>query len=83
MGSVERRQYGVASATVGTMRLTGQMLSLGLATLLFALFIGPVQITPEYYADFLTAIRVGFTVFRGAVWGGRVRQSRAGEGSVV
>jgi MFS family permease len=63
MGSVERRQYGVASATVGTMRLTGQMLSLGFATLLFALFIGPVQITPEYYADFLTAMRVGFTVF--------------------
>ena len=29
MCSVERRAYGVASSTLGTMRLTGQMLSLG------------------------------------------------------
>jgi MFS family permease len=63
MSSVERRDYGVASATLGTMRLTGQMLSLGTAMLLFALFIGPVQITPEVYSAFLTAMRTAFTLF--------------------
>jgi MFS family permease len=63
MSSVERRDYGVASATVGTMRLTGQMLSLGTAMLLFAIFIGPVQITPEVYPAFLAAMRTAFTLF--------------------
>ena len=37
MSSVERRFYGVASATLGTMRLVGQMLSLGIAVLICAL----------------------------------------------
>ena len=47
MGSVEMKFYGVASGTLATMRLTGQMLSMGIAMLLFALYIGRVQITPE------------------------------------
>ncbi len=63
MSSVERRFYGVASGMLGTMRLIGQMLSLGIATLLFALYIGRVQITPEYYALFLTSARTAFAIF--------------------
>jgi MFS family permease len=70
MSSVERRDYGVASATVGTMRLTGQMLSLGTAMLLFALFIGPVQITPEVYPDFLKAMRTAFILFSALCFAG-------------
>jgi MFS family permease len=63
MGSVERRYYGVASATTGVMRLIGQMLSMGVAALILALYVGQVQITPERYAGFLRAFRVGFVVF--------------------
>jgi EmrB/QacA subfamily drug resistance transporter len=63
MSSVTRRDYGVASATLGTMRLLGQMASLGVAMLLFALFIGPVQITPEVYPAFLAAMRTAFILF--------------------
>ena len=63
MSSVERKTYGVASGTLGTMRVIGQMLSLGIATLLFALYMGQVQITPEYYTSFLHATRTGFIVF--------------------
>lgn len=63
MGSVEKRFYGVASATLGTMRLTGNMLSMGLVMLIFATYIGRVQITPEYYSLFLKSVRVAFTVF--------------------
>jgi EmrB/QacA subfamily drug resistance transporter len=65
MASVERRFYGVASAALGTMRLTGQMLSMGTATLIFALFIGRVQITPEHYPLFLAGTRTAFGLFAG------------------
>ena len=44
MGSVERRYTGVASATIGTMRLTGQSISIGLATLVLAVIVGPHEI---------------------------------------
>jgi EmrB/QacA subfamily drug resistance transporter len=63
MGSVERRFYGVASGTLGTMRLVGQTFSMGVVTLLFALVIGRVEITPEYYASFLTSMKTAFTIF--------------------
>jgi len=63
MSSVERRFYGVASATLGTMRLTGQMLSMGIAMLIFAIYIGKVQITPQYYPLFLTSIKTAFIIF--------------------
>ncbi len=70
MGSVERRFYGVASGTVGTMRLTGQMLSLGIAMLLFALYMGRVQITPETYDLFLKTMKTASIIFAILCFGG-------------
>ena len=63
MGSVERRFYGVASATLGTMRLSGQMFSLGIAALVFAVVIGRVPITPENHPAFILSVRVAFAIF--------------------
>jgi MFS family permease len=63
MGSVPRRFYGVASGMLGTMRVMGQMLSQGVAMLLFALYIGPVAIAPELYPQFLTSMRAAFVIF--------------------
>ena len=63
MGSVQRKFYGVASATVSTMRLIGQTMSIGIATLIFALIIGRVQITPEQYPSLLNSIHICFVVF--------------------
>ncbi|EKQ52526.1 MAG: drug resistance transporter, EmrB/QacA subfamily [Methanobacterium sp. Maddingley MBC34] len=63
MGSVERKFYGVASATVSTMRLIGQTMSIGIATLVFALFIGRVQITPGQYPALMGSIQICFVVF--------------------
>jgi MFS family permease len=63
MTSVEKKYYGIASGTLGTMRLTGQMFSMGLAVLLFAIHIGHEQITPEYDPAFLISIRTGFVFF--------------------
>ncbi len=65
MGSVEKRFYGVASGMLGTMRLTGQMLSQGIATLLFALYIGQVEISPAVYPLFLNSVRTAFIIFAG------------------
>jgi EmrB/QacA subfamily drug resistance transporter len=62
MSSVERKFYGVASGTLGTMRLTGQAFSLGLVLLLFSLFIGKVQITPPYYTLFLKVMKIAFSI---------------------
>jgi EmrB/QacA subfamily drug resistance transporter len=62
MSSVERKFYGVASGTLGTMRLTGQAFSMGMALLLFALYIGRVQITPEYYPFFLKSMKIAFSI---------------------
>jgi len=62
MGSVEPRLYGVASATLGTMRLVGQMLSMGFAAMLLALFVGGRSITADSVPAFLAAQRTAFIV---------------------
>ena len=63
MGSVDRKFLGVASATVGTMRLTGQMMSMGIATLILQVFIGNSPISAQNAAEFMTSMRTTFIVF--------------------
>lgn len=60
MSSIDRRSYGVGSAMLGTMRLTGQMLSMGFVMVLFALVIGRVRITPDLYPLFLKSLKAVF-----------------------
>ena len=61
MSSVENRFYGVASGTLSTMRITGMVFSMGIALLIFSIYIGKVQITSEYYPVFLRCVRMAFT----------------------
>ena len=63
MSSVERCNYGVASGTLGTMRLAGQMLSMGIAMMMLAVFIGNVQISPDQYPAFITAMKASMAIF--------------------
>jgi len=63
MSSVERKYYGVASGAMGTMRLTGQALSMALILLLFSLFIGEVELSPAYYPAFLKTMQISFAIF--------------------
>ncbi len=70
MSSVQKRSYGVAAATVGTMRLTGQMLSMGIAMLVFAVYIGHAQITPENYPLFLRSAKTAFIISTALCFGG-------------
>ena len=63
MGSVDRKFLGIASATVGTMRLTGQMMSMGIATLILQLFVGNESISDANAAGFMSSMRTTFVVF--------------------
>jgi MFS family permease len=63
MSAVEKKYYGVASGLNGTMRLLGQMLSMGIAMMLFAIIIGQVEITPAYYPQFTTSLHWAFVIF--------------------
>ena len=70
MSSVEKRFYGVASGTLATMRQIGMTFSMGMAMLLFSLYIGRVQITPEYYSLFLKSVNVAFVIFAALCFAG-------------
>jgi MFS family permease len=63
MSAVAKKYYGVASGIVGTMRLLGQMLSMGIATMIFAIVIGHVEITPEYYPEVTRSVQYAFVLF--------------------
>lgn len=63
MGSVDKKYLGIASATVGTMRLTGQMMSMGIATLILQVFIGNNPISAQYSTEFMASMRTIFIVF--------------------
>ncbi len=63
MSSVERKYYGTSSGIIATMRLLGQMLSMGIATLIFSIHNLRVQITPEYFSPFLKTLKTSFIIF--------------------
>jgi len=63
MSSVETKFYGVASSVLSTMRLLGQMFSMGVAMLLFAVYMGKVEIVPLYYPLLMKSVRIAFLVF--------------------
>jgi EmrB/QacA subfamily drug resistance transporter len=88
MGSVEKRFYGVASGIASTMRLLGNSFSIGTVMVVFSLYVGEVQITPDRYPAFLTGLRVIFVIFAlfcgGGVFAslarGKMRQGRGSPG---
>lgn len=63
MSAVNRSYYGVASATLATMRLTGQMLSMGIVMLILATTMGAQKVTTETAPLFLTSAHVAFGTF--------------------
>ena len=62
MGSVEKKFYGSATGAMATMRVIGQMFSMVLVTLIFALVIGSVDINQENYGALEDAIRIIFSI---------------------
>ena len=70
MSCVDRKHYGVASATLATMRQIGMTFSMGLVMLMFGIYIGHVQITPEYYPAFIRSVDTIFIIFAVLCFGG-------------
>lgn len=63
MGSVEGAFLGVASATLSAMRTVGQTLSMGVATLILALYVGSATITPASHESFAAGFQLAFVIF--------------------
>jgi len=70
LSSVERRLYGVASGTLGTMRVVGQMFSMGTVMLVFSLYLGQSQIRPETYPQLVASAHTVFAIFAALCLGG-------------
>jgi EmrB/QacA subfamily drug resistance transporter len=62
MSSVENKFYGIASATLGTMRLVGQMLSMGITMLVFAIIIGNHTISETNSPLLLQSAKIIFII---------------------
>ncbi|OPY84269.1 MAG: Multidrug resistance protein stp [Syntrophus sp. PtaU1.Bin208] len=62
MSSVDRKFLGLASGSLATMRILGQMFSMGIAMLIFALFIGTVQLSPLTYPLLLKSMKWTFVL---------------------
>jgi len=63
MSSVDRRFYGVASSTTGTMRLVGQALSMALVSFIFAANLGDAKITSAIAPELLSSSKMAFGIF--------------------
>ncbi len=57
MSSVEARHYGIASGMLATMRLMGQMLSMAIALLVFALLLGNTSLSPAVASAYLSSMK--------------------------
>jgi len=65
MSSVDKSDFGVASGMVSTMRLIGQLMSLGITMLIFSVVMGHVEIAPEQMEMLMVSIKLSFGVFAG------------------
>lgn len=63
MSSVEKRYLGIASATLGTMRLSGQMISMAIAAMAIHVFIGNEKISAGNIPQFMNSLRIVFIIF--------------------
>jgi EmrB/QacA subfamily drug resistance transporter len=63
MSSVDKKFLGTASATLGTMRLTGMMFSMAIAAMSIHLFIGEAPINASSIPGFMNSVKAIFTVF--------------------
>ena len=70
MSSVTPKHFAVVSATMGTMRTIGQMLSMGITMIIISIVVGRVVITPNYYPAYLLATKIIFGISCALCFGG-------------
>ncbi|MBN2402470.1 MAG: MFS transporter [Spirochaetes bacterium] len=64
MSSVEKKYLGIASGILGTTRMTGQTISMGIAMFILAIFIGNAELIPENFPQLMISIKTAF-IFSG------------------
>lgn len=62
MSAVKKQNYGSANGSLASMRILGQMTSMALVTLIFALLIGQVKIEPSVFQNLQYAISICFYI---------------------
>jgi hypothetical protein len=63
MSAVDRQVYGVASATLATMRQFGMTFSMGIVMMSMSILLGKAAITPANHGQFLDSMRISFVIF--------------------
>lgn len=63
MSSVDKKYFGVAASTLGSMRMFGQLLSMSFVTIIFSFVIGPVKIEHSVSNQLLISLRYIFITF--------------------
>ncbi|HOP64791.1 MAG TPA: MFS transporter [Spirochaetota bacterium] len=63
MNSADKRYYGVASSILGTMRLLGQMFSMGISMIVFTIIMKDAKITKTNSELFLKSTMIIFIIF--------------------
>ena len=63
MSSIEKQYYGIASSTLASMRMVGQMFSMAIVILIISNKIGTASVTPENLPHFINGLRLAFIVF--------------------
>ena len=86
MGSVEKKYLGLASGTVATMRLTGQVISMAIATLVVHVYLGNQSINPTNFRAFINGSATIFAIFMvlsiGGIWISLARGSKINQGNL-
>ncbi len=65
MSSVQPRFYGVASSTVGTMRLVGQSICMAIVTLIISIHVGQTPLNTASHDAIMATLRTSFLTFTG------------------
>ncbi|MFA5011938.1 MAG: MFS transporter [Ignavibacteria bacterium] len=63
MSSVEKKDYGTASAILSFMRTTGQMLSMAIVIVILSVLMGKAEIKPENHTQLILSIKIAFALF--------------------
>ncbi len=58
MSSVDKKYFGVASATLSDVKCLGQIFAMGIVMIIISIIIGNVQITPTNYPELIVSLRI-------------------------
>jgi EmrB/QacA subfamily drug resistance transporter len=65
MSALDKRHLGVGSGILGTMRVLGQNMSMGMVMMALAFYLGGRRVGPDTQLEFMHSLRVVFWIFSG------------------